>query len=80
MVNRLMGRLERRARSKRLSGIGVAVKLREVTAGDINPHAVALLENDAGADQVDFVLVNSSRLEQLGLIQTFAVARPDPRG
>ncbi len=63
MVNRLMGRLDRRARTKRLSRIGVAIKLRKVAAGDINPNAVTLLESDAGANQVDFKFVNGSRLE-----------------
>src|SRR6266568_67558 len=62
---------------KRLAGVGVDVEAREVAARNIEPQAVATLEDQRGWIHLDRERVNLIRLEHRGLRQRVSVSRPD---
>src|SRR5215831_1156311 len=64
MVDCLPRNSRLRRQSKRLTGVRIAVELREVAAGDIDANAMAGKEDVAGADQVDGQLVDPSGLQR----------------
>ena len=60
----------------RPAGIRIAIKAREVAAGNLQPHAMSLQENIAGDSGVDRYLVGLPRTRQRRLVQRLAVAQP----
>ena len=56
-----------------LSGVGVAVESGEIAAGDFQADSVTLQEYVAGGHQVDCVLVNLPRLNEVSLFRGFSV-------
>src|SRR5439155_22980873 len=57
-----------------VSRVWVAIKPREVAAGDFQTDAMALFEEVAGDPQIDSVLLDCFRLKEFGLGHSFAKA------
>ena len=47
-----------------MTGVGVAIPTREVTAGDIQANRMTRLEDIAGCPEINFILVGFSWLDQ----------------
>src|SRR4051794_35532570 len=58
----------------RVSGVQIAVEAREIAAADLDPDAVARLENIARHPEVDLELVDLAGCQQLGRTTSLAVA------
>ena len=54
----LMGYLETSVLTDRRAGVGVAVKAREIAAGNLHSKSVASLDDMAGCPKVDRVFVD----------------------
>ena len=66
VVNCLIRRRDCRVHRLFVAGVGVAVPHGEVAAGDMDPNPMPLQEDIAGRHQVDGVLVDLPRPQQLG--------------
>ena len=69
VVDGLVGLPELGVLAEGVAGVGVAVVVGEVAAGDLHPDPVALLEEVAGRPEVDLEPVDLSRLRRVGLSQ-----------
>ena len=76
MMHRLHRRQELRLCRQGPPGIGIAVKAREVAAGDFQADTVPGLENITGGPQIDAVRIDLAGFKQCLVGRGLAIARP----
>ena len=77
MVNRLDRRLQFSLCGECPTGIGIAVKAREIAAGNLQTNAMTGLKDIAGGPQVEGIGVDLARLDRLWTGRGLPLPRPD---
>ena len=77
VVDCLLCRVEFGVSAKGVTGVGVAVKAREIGRGDFQANTVPFEKNIARYAEVDFELVDFVRFEHLRVGKAIAVAGPE---
>src|SRR5262245_444370 len=78
-VNRILGDLEASMPLQRLAGVGIDVKAREITAGDVQANLVPSFENIGSWIEGYDEWIRLARLQQRRLLQRVAIAGTNNR-